>query len=56
MAAQQMHPASVNELPMPIQQQLPKPIVPEVVVRGAAIQDMRLPTMRAGFRSCQPFL
>jgi hypothetical protein len=51
--AAQMRPASVNELPLPMQQ-LPRPIVPEVVVRGAAIQDARLPMMRT--RSCQPFL
>lgn len=51
----QMRPASVNELPLPMPQ-LPKPIVPEVVVRGAAIQDARLATMR-NFRSkCQSFL
>lgn len=47
--------ASVNELPLPsnLQFQLPKPIVPEVVVRGAAIQDSRL---RNNLRLCpQPF-
>jgi hypothetical protein len=45
--------ATINELSSPQALQLPKPIVPEVVVRGSAMYDPRL-SLRNNVRLCQP--